>query len=740
MSDEMSDEVFVGQNDLWEHSWKRLYLDSKSADVFFVFGNDSERIPAHKFIMSLGSPVFDAMFNGRVNEQVDVLIVDATSEIFKEFLQFFYLTKVRVTSENIVAVMNLCKTYDLAECLHVCENVFKQTLSINEMCWAYGVALQFESNNLIEFCEKNIRENAKQILSSDGFLDCNRDLANKISNLVSTEGSASEVKDDADLICDRRSGEKSMFSSQGFNMNNSQGFSSNTNLLLTEFYCIRLSPKTEDGIHPAYNYTIFTAVNLKPLVSGSLTLSKDKDARVILSEPFLIIKDIKYLIRFDLKSQLYWIPHERLQKEIQLGGGIEIKFFWEDDPIINRMVFRRPDSDGTATKSNELVQKRQKVFECDNDWARQTIENSYLEIRNADLHLNFPNQSEMVPVHRMILGDSVFENLMRDATKENDTILISDIPADVFKEFAQFFYLTEVRLRKVNIFGVMKLCKRFNLQGFYNVCERAFKTSLCIENAYFSYELAESAKDKSLTEFCKKKIQSFVRNLLLTSDDFLLYDDNGERMNALIAWTEAGCKRYNLHINPKNMMALKYNSPFLNDTQCEDIEKMIRDKPTDFQWARRGKLCDRRMPGESNVKTISNTSLADYFWWSEKISDITGICFVRLAPSPSGEYQSLKVKIEWYQLPEFELAKSEEILLTSDGEMCYYFEDWIYSLNYRTNAIHFDLNDKQLTYIQQPLQNDVTVNKVKFSFQSELITQISFKELDMEDFIACGKK
>lgn len=79
-----------------------LYLHSDFADIHFVFKTDGEtiRVPAHKNILAIASPVFAAMFFGPMKQSEVVEIVDATDVAFKEFLQFFYRSQVKLTSNQ----------------------------------------------------------------------------------------------------------------------------------------------------------------------------------------------------------------------------------------------------------------------------------------------------------------------------------------------------------------------------------------------------------------------------------------------------------------------------------------------------------------------------------------------------------------------------------------------------------------------------------------------------------------
>ena len=91
--------------------YENRYLDANTADVKFLFGFGTghvEVVPAHKSILSSKSAVFEAMFDG---SSIMIENDDASAAAFKEFLQLFYMRKIRLTLEHRVEVQNLCKKY-----------------------------------------------------------------------------------------------------------------------------------------------------------------------------------------------------------------------------------------------------------------------------------------------------------------------------------------------------------------------------------------------------------------------------------------------------------------------------------------------------------------------------------------------------------------------------------------------------------------------------------------------------
>lgn len=84
--------------------------------MHFVFEVDDveKRVAVHKCILSAGSPVFHAMFYGKLKKNGDGKIGDASAKRFADFLSF-YLSEVKINKENVVEIMDLSNKYDIPE-------------------------------------------------------------------------------------------------------------------------------------------------------------------------------------------------------------------------------------------------------------------------------------------------------------------------------------------------------------------------------------------------------------------------------------------------------------------------------------------------------------------------------------------------------------------------------------------------------------------------------------------------
>lgn len=164
-------------------SISKYYLKSDLADIYFVIVGQGVKVPAHKTILAMASKVFEAMFFGPLKEQEVVKIVDANTDAFKEFLQFFYLPVVTLTMKNIRTVAYLVDKYDMADSFNICAAFLESNITEKNLLWGYQLAISLNMLSLKQLCEKEIQIISSDAFKTEMFLQCDRAVIEQILKL-----------------------------------------------------------------------------------------------------------------------------------------------------------------------------------------------------------------------------------------------------------------------------------------------------------------------------------------------------------------------------------------------------------------------------------------------------------------------------------------------------------------------------------------------------------------------------
>lgn len=181
----------------------KMYMADDLADVHFTFPNSDsaahpvslasvsspinlkttelEKVPAHKLILASLSPVFKARFYAKGADIVN--LADTNIGAFKEFLQIFYLPKIALTARNVEEVVRLAGRFNVLAYFDTCFTSIKNQLTAENMAWGYQLAMSLNNVSLKEFCERQIRSQAKDVLKSHAFTQCNSDVVKHILRL-----------------------------------------------------------------------------------------------------------------------------------------------------------------------------------------------------------------------------------------------------------------------------------------------------------------------------------------------------------------------------------------------------------------------------------------------------------------------------------------------------------------------------------------------------------------------------
>ena len=134
-------------------------------------------IPAHKFVLAIGSPVFYAMFFGEMAETKNSIeLPDCEYESLLELFRYLYTDEVNLTGSNVMQVLYLAKKYMLPSLADKCGAYLHENLEASNVFSILPHAKKFEDQDLENRCWKVIEEHTEEAVTSDEFVTLDRSL------------------------------------------------------------------------------------------------------------------------------------------------------------------------------------------------------------------------------------------------------------------------------------------------------------------------------------------------------------------------------------------------------------------------------------------------------------------------------------------------------------------------------------------------------------------------------------
>ena len=138
-------------------------------------------IPAHKFVLSISSPVFEAMFYGELAETKDSIeLPDCEYESLLELFRFMYSDEANLSGNNVMGVLYLAKKYMVPSLADKCTDYLQDKLDASNVFSILPKACHFDEKKLVKRCWKVIDEHCEEALKLDGFATLERSLIEEV--------------------------------------------------------------------------------------------------------------------------------------------------------------------------------------------------------------------------------------------------------------------------------------------------------------------------------------------------------------------------------------------------------------------------------------------------------------------------------------------------------------------------------------------------------------------------------
>ncbi|KAG1701657.1 BTB/POZ domain-containing protein 2 [Nymphon striatum] len=165
----------------WQESKSNIkdrisYLFNKEllSNITFIVGKGSQQqqIPAHKFVLSVGSPVFDALFNGPMaTENTEIELPDVEPTAFLSLLCFLYSDVVKIGPDSVMTTLYTAKKYAVPALEKACVDFLTSHLNSDNAFLLLTQARLFDEPQLGSLCLETIDKNTSESLAADGFTD-----------------------------------------------------------------------------------------------------------------------------------------------------------------------------------------------------------------------------------------------------------------------------------------------------------------------------------------------------------------------------------------------------------------------------------------------------------------------------------------------------------------------------------------------------------------------------------------
>ena len=191
-----------------------LFNNDLLSDVSLVVrsGDEAKKskmaIPAHKFVWSICSPVFFAMFCGEMAEKSDsVELPDCEHKAVLEMLRFMYSEKVELNESNVMQVLYVAKKYMVKSLVGECIDFLGENLDVGNVLWVLSHAQQYDETDLVAHCWEDIDRDTHGVVKSAEFASIERCVLEEIVTRDSLTISEIELFKAVDLWaaekCDR---------------------------------------------------------------------------------------------------------------------------------------------------------------------------------------------------------------------------------------------------------------------------------------------------------------------------------------------------------------------------------------------------------------------------------------------------------------------------------------------------------------------------------------------------------
>ncbi|KAI5108418.1 BTB/POZ domain-containing protein 6-B isoform X1 [Silurus meridionalis] len=150
-----------------------MFNNEHMADVHFTVGppGATQKVPAHKYVLAVGSSVFSAMFYGDLAEgDSEIQIPDVEPAAFLILLKYLYSDEIELEGDTVVGTLYAAKKYLVSALVKACVCFLESRLEAGNAFALLSHSRALDESELLHSCWRVIDAQTELALRSDGFL------------------------------------------------------------------------------------------------------------------------------------------------------------------------------------------------------------------------------------------------------------------------------------------------------------------------------------------------------------------------------------------------------------------------------------------------------------------------------------------------------------------------------------------------------------------------------------------
>ncbi|KAF0298472.1 BTB/POZ domain-containing protein 2 [Amphibalanus amphitrite] len=151
-----------------------LFESGQWHDCEFIVGMESNQqvFQAHRLVLTMASPVFEAMLFGGMAEKAPIKVLDVSPEAFRSLMLYIYSDQINLQSfDQACEICYAAKKYMLPHLVEHCTKFLWKDLEPHNVCRAYEFAKLFEEPVLMEKCMKIITQQTAKVIATSAIED-----------------------------------------------------------------------------------------------------------------------------------------------------------------------------------------------------------------------------------------------------------------------------------------------------------------------------------------------------------------------------------------------------------------------------------------------------------------------------------------------------------------------------------------------------------------------------------------